>query len=118
MAAEDEMSEKHAVRIPVGASSPAKSAVSTAVISASCVSTNIVTMSADAAKGIANVQRLTSFVGACVDCDAMPSASAKPERVKTMPTRTESETSVKPRAAESGSVVIVERYSVNRHAAQ
>src|SRR5215213_1313550 len=118
MAADEETSEKHAVKIPEGAINPAKSAVSTAVISASCVSTSIVTMSADAAKGIANVQRLTSFVGACVDCDAIPSASVKPARVKTIPTSTESETSVKPRAAESGSVVIVERYSVKRQAAQ
>src|SRR5919107_4235501 len=117
MAADEETSEKHAVKIPAGASRPSKSAVSTAVISASCVSTNIVTMSADAAKGIANDQRLASFVGACVDCDAMPSASAKPARVKTIPTSTDKPTSVKPRAAESGSVVIVERYSVKRQAA-
>src|ERR1051325_4634142 len=118
MADDEETSEKQAVKIPVGASSPAKRAVSTAVISANCVSTNIVTMSAEAAKGIANAQRLASFVGACVDCAAMPSASAKPTRVKTMPTSTESETSVRRRAAERGSVVIVERYAAKRHAAQ
>src|ERR1044072_4990908 len=118
MADDEETSAKHAVRIPEGASSPAKSAVSTAVISASCVSTSIVTMSADAAKGIANDHRLASLVGACVDCDAMPSASAKPARVKTIPTSTDRLTSVKPRAAESGSVAIVERYWVKRHAPQ
>src|SRR5215213_2223481 len=100
MADDDETRAKQLVSIPFGASSPAKTAVSTAVISASCVSTSIVTSRAEAAKGMANVQRLTSLVGACVDCEAMPSASAKP------------------RGAESGSAVMVARYSVKRHAPQ
>src|SRR5215204_6936696 len=107
MADDEETSAKQDVSIPPGASKPAKTAVSTAVMSASCVSTSIVTSSAEAAKGMANVQRLTSLVGACVDCEAIPSASAKPTRISASPAKTERPTSAKPRGAESGSVVMV-----------
>src|SRR3712207_9592635 len=103
MAAEDETSAKQEVSIEPGASSPAKSATSTAVINANCVSTSSVTSRAAAAKGTAKVQSETSFVGACVDCEAMDSASAKPTRMSSRPQSTEMPTRAKARRGGSGS---------------
>src|SRR3712207_7980013 len=52
-------------------------------------STSSVTSRAEAAKGTAKVQSVRSLVGACVECAAMDSATAKPTRVSRRPTRTE-----------------------------
>ena len=60
-----------------------------------------------------------SFIGARVDCEAMTSATAKPDAHQPESRRGRPRpTSVKARACESGSVVIVLRYSVNLHAAK
>src|SRR5437868_11164427 len=76
MAAEEETSAKQAVSIPPGASRPAKSAVRTAVMSASCVSTSIVTRSAEAAKGMAKAQMPASLAAAPPAREGAASAGA------------------------------------------
>src|SRR6266851_6882471 len=104
--------------MPVGASKPANNAVTIPVRNASCVSTNITTNNAAAAKGMAKSQIIGSLKGAVVILPAIASLNVNPIRISAVSTTIAEPTSANARHLESEITDAVLQCSVNFHTTQ